>query len=238
MGVLLESRGEPSMAEVEAFRRDGVVALSGVLTPDQVDGLRDAIERVIATAPDDPRRNGFFTRSMLTESVEEIRDLCMRSPAPGILSRLLGEPRIYLYEDTVMVKEPLSPRETPWHQDRPYYPAGIGEVGTIWFALDVVTRESGAVRYVRGSHRTGERYTQPPTFQTVSPDMPDFDAHPERFEIVSFDLEPGDCLVHHGMTVHGAGGNRSATLRRRAVAISYCSAQGDGAYPQVWPNQG
>lgn len=34
-------------------------------------------------------------------------------------------------------------------------------------------------------------------------------------------MEPGDVLVHHSLAVHGAGGNRSQTRRRRAVATRW-----------------
>ena len=49
----------------------------------------------------------------------------------------------------------------------------------------------------------------------------DIDADPECFPIISYDLEPGDCTVHHALTLHSAGGNRSAEVRRRAVSIRY-----------------
>lgn len=226
---------QPTPAQVESFRQDGVVALCGLVGPEVVERLREAVERVIAGAGDDPRRRGFFTRSQLWPEVDKIRDLTHHSPAARTVGTLLGTSRVYLYEDTVMVKEPACDRRTPWHQDKPYYPAGVGEVGTLWLALDTVSADSGAVRYVRGSHRWPQRYTQPATFHESSPDMPDFDG--DGYEVVSFDLQPGDCVVHHGMVIHGAGGNRSATQRRRAVAISYFGPEAlpDPGYPLVWP---
>ncbi len=48
------------------------------------------------------------------------------------------------------------------------------------------------------------------------PEVPDIDAMRGELEFVQFDLEPGDCTLHHGLTVHGSPGNQSASHRRRA----------------------
>ena len=40
--------------------------------------------------------------------------------------------------------------------------------------------------------------------------------------IIGFDVEPGDVVVHHYRTVHGAPANGSATRRRRAISVRYC----------------
>lgn len=58
-----------------------------------------------------------------------------------------------------------------------------------------------------------------------------------QVDIVSFDVEPGDVIIHHVLTVHGAGGNPSERWRR-AVSFRYCGDQvryldRAGAIPQV-----
>ena len=34
--------------------------------------------------------------------------------------------------------------------------------------------------------------------------VPDIDGNRDDYRILSWDLTPGDCLVHHVMTVHGS----------------------------------
>jgi ectoine hydroxylase-related dioxygenase (phytanoyl-CoA dioxygenase family) len=34
-------------------------------------------------------------------------------------------------------------------------------------------------------------------------------------------MEPGDVVVHHPLTVHGASGNRSQSQRRAAISVRY-----------------
>jgi ectoine hydroxylase-related dioxygenase (phytanoyl-CoA dioxygenase family) len=119
------------------------------------------------------------------------------------------------------------------------------------------------MRFVRGSHRFPETYrpnlfvTREPIPGTEGAPVPDVDAG--DYEIVSFDLEPGDITVHHARTLHAAGGNRSADRRRRAISVRYCGDDarihvrpgaprkpeqyelrdgdhlGDPAHPRVWP---
>jgi ectoine hydroxylase-related dioxygenase (phytanoyl-CoA dioxygenase family) len=53
-------------------------------------------------------------------------------------------------------------------------------------------------------------------------DLPDIENNMEKFDIVHFDVEPGDVLVHHYRTIHGTGGNQSRYQVRRAASIRYC----------------
>ena len=48
--------------------------------------------------------------------------------------------------------------------------------------------------------------------------MPDIDARRDEFDLVSFDLEPGDAVAFSFLTVHGAPPNPSPERRRRAFA--------------------
>ena len=46
-------------------------------------------------------------------------------------------------------------------------------------------------------------------------------------------MEPGDCTVHHGLTVHGAPGNASTSRKRRAYVMRWA---GDDATYHPRPN--
>ena len=52
-------------------------------------------------------------------------------------------------------------------------------------------------------------------------DIPDIEADREHYEIISWDLEPGDAYVFHAMTVHGAGVNQLRDRRRRGYTVRY-----------------
>lgn len=42
-----------------------------------------------------------------------------------------------------------------------------------------------------------------------------------QVELLTWDLEPGDCILHQSFAVHGAPGVTSTTLRRRAYATRW-----------------
>jgi ectoine hydroxylase-related dioxygenase (phytanoyl-CoA dioxygenase family) len=49
---------------------------------------------------------------------------------------------------------------------------------------------------------------------------------------ISFDTAPGDIVVHHARTIHGARANASATRRRRAISVRYA---GDDVVYRIKP---
>jgi ectoine hydroxylase-related dioxygenase (phytanoyl-CoA dioxygenase family) len=52
-------------------------------------------------------------------------------------------------------------------------------------------------------------------------DVPDIDAHRDDYDLINWDMEPGDVLIFHPRVVHGSGGNASTTTRRRALATRW-----------------
>lgn len=52
--------------------------------------------------------------------------------------------------------------------------------------------------------------------------VPDIEANPQNYDIISFDVEPGDVIIHHVLTIHGARGNQSTDKMRRAISFRYC----------------
>src|SRR6185295_11958619 len=100
---------------------------------------------------------------------------------------------------------------------------------SIWLALTPVTLESGGVQYIAGSHRWGKFYRavtpdEDPRFtnKALEP-CPDFfdESHRAGKRFLAWDLQPGDVICHHPLTLHGAAGNASATQRRIGISLRY-----------------
>lgn len=220
--------------QIEDFFTDGVVCIRGAFA-DWIGPLRRSVDEIMArpraSARDHAAGRGgkFFHDADLWRDTDAIGELAFRSPAVDIARQLFGASRLQLYGDHLLVKEPGSPTATtPWHQDEPYLRAAGPQLASIWIALDPVTADTGAMRFVPGSHRWGKLF-RPVRFATgegfaadrFDEPVPDIDGEPERYRIVSFDLAPGDCTVHHTRTLHCAGGNRSPDTRRRALVLRY-----------------
>lgn len=220
--------------QIETYQRDGVVCLRGLFDRAWLERLRAAAEACLAAPTDmsaelaasreDPGR--FFHDTFVWRQNTDCRAFLFDSPAADIAAQVMGATRINIVFDQWLIKEPGTPTRTPWHHDLPYWPVDGTQICTLWLALDPVTAESGAVEYVKGSHRWGQRFLPAsfsgnPQYTEPLPPVPDIDAMRERLEIVQFELEPGDCTLHHALLLHGAPGNRRLDRRRRAYVTRW-----------------
>jgi ectoine hydroxylase-related dioxygenase (phytanoyl-CoA dioxygenase family) len=225
-----------STQDVERFREDGAVVLRDVFDDAWLDLLAEAVERDKAEPGPMVRYNTpegadgeFFVDFQLWTRWEGARRFVFESPAAEIMATMLQSRRINFYHDHLLVKEPGTAERTPWHHDQPYYPVDGEQVASIWLPLDPVPEEI-SVQFIAGSHRWG-RWFAPQYFNQGNTALkveesrfeaiPDFDAMSDEHRLLSWELAPGDCIVFHALTVHGAPGNPSSTLRRRAYATRW-----------------
>ncbi len=133
--------------------------------------------------------------------------------APALLDAvesLLG-PDLLLYSAEFFIKGAHTDKIVSWHQDLTYW--GLGETDeevTAWLALSEVSRESGCMRFIPGSHR-----------QPILPHRDTFAANNllsrgqelavdvDEDEAVDVVLRPGQVSLHHGRMFHASGPNRS-----------------------------
>ena len=128
---------------------------------------------------------------------------------------------INFFFDAVFVRSPGTQFETPWHQDEPYWSIEGYDTCTIWMPLVPVKKEN-ALAYVPGSHLSTQVFDQY-NFGDLNPDgktevdqvdfsgiaedtIPDIDADRERYGVVSWDMEPGDCVAFNSRILHGGSG--------------------------------
>lgn len=171
---------------------------------------------------------------------EGLRRHHIDGPLPELVATLTEAPKVNYYSDQLFLKEPGSLIRTPFHQDQPYFLVQ-GQVAVCWVPVDVVTLDNGPMGYIRGSHRWG-RLFKPSDFVTDTGTFPERDGidHSDletmppitaaEHDLVYFEAEPGDVIVHHWATVHGSAGNASTSSQRRAASVRY--AVGDSTYLQ------
>lgn len=217
--------------EIEAYRTEGAVCLRGVFDREWLELLAAGVERNLKEPGPYARfytpqgaPGLFFGDYCNWTRIPEYARFLRDSPAAGIAGRLMGASKVNLFHEHVLVKEPGTLERTPWHHDQPYWTVDGWQVCSLWMCLDPVPNDT-CPEFVAGSHRWGEWYTprrfvdsanhpaEDPSFRPV----PDVEGNRERYSLLSWDLEPGDCIVFHGLTLHGAPGNPLPT-RRRAIA--------------------
>src|SRR3954466_9654639 len=230
----------PDLAE--AFRRDGAVCVRRAFAPELVEAVAAGIDADLATPS--PRakiasRDGdgrFFEDFCTWQHIPQFERFIRESPAPAIAGELMGSPRVRLFHDHVLAKQRGPGQPPPWHQDQPYYNVDGTMTCSMWMPVDPMSRDS-SLEFVAGSHLGPS--LMPRTFMDNEgrgfpegslADLPDVDSHRGDHTILGWELEPGDAVFFHMLTLHAAGG--SAT-RRRAFSVRFLGDDVTHA-PRAW----
>lgn len=202
---------------IDRFQMDGVVYLRQVFDSSWIDLTRRGIERNLRNpspffrdhTPDgSPGRYVFDFWSW--SHIPEFKELAFNSPAGAIAGQLLRAERAVLLMDNWFMREKGATNGAPWHHDEPYFDFE-GRMCILWMPMETVSREDG-LTFVKGSHRWGKlfmasQFSENVPFTCAGGDyqpVPDIDSAPTDYEFLSWDMEPGDCLVFDFRTLHAA----------------------------------
>ncbi|MEK7425923.1 MAG: phytanoyl-CoA dioxygenase family protein [Actinomycetota bacterium] len=219
------------------FWRDGAVCVRGAFSSDEIALAERAIEANLASLSPLAKRassddDGAFVEDFCNwRRINELEAFIRTSAAAAIAGELLGCESVRLYHDHVLVKEPGTRQRTPWHQDLPYYNVDGRQNISMWFPVDPVPRPS-TLEFVAGSHRDGDGqgpWYMPRTFLDGQAkwfpagslaELPDIDGGHEQFRLIGWQLEPGDAVFFHMLTLHAAAGV-DGTRRRRVLSVRF-----------------
>jgi len=179
-------------------------------------------------------RPGQFRSTVGSWIVNDALRRLVFDPRLGYLAaRLTGSRFMSFYENLTFMKGPGTREYTAFHTDEPYFHLRGDQVVSLWISPDPVSEDSGAMRYVRGSHRWPARY-KPNAFvsrtaidqlgigesEPDQQDLPDIEGNLDDYDVVTYTSEPGDVIVHHLNLVHGSGPNYTRDRMRRAVSVT------------------
>lgn len=202
----------------ERYTRDGYVFPVRVMSQDDAAACRADLEKAEAMVAGQPEGGSLFREysNIALGFVDRItRDPAVTEP----VSELLGEDLLVM-ACSFFIKEPMSTSYVSWHQDLHYWGLDGDDEVTAWVALSDVTRASGAMRFVPGSHR--EIVAHQDTFhednlltrgQEIAVEVDEDDA-------IAVELRPGEMSLHHGRLFHASDPNRTQD-RRIGLAIRY-----------------
>ena len=238
--------------DIRTFEEQGAVCLRQVFDSDWVERMREAADVVLA----DPGPTGielnppgtegrFFNENHIWTYNDDFRALLFESPMPYVAQHMLRSKAVNIVYDFLLVKEPHTPYPTDWHQDESANPMDGPKIGGTWLPLDYVDLESGAIEFVKGSHRWGKVfrnvYDSGEGFfngfkdepvdadrpEDVFVEFPDIAEHREKYEkdIMHYETEPGDVVFTSSRVLHWSPGNFT-DRRRRALGYRWA---GDGS---------
>jgi hypothetical protein len=240
--VSTKTKSEPrtsalSADEIVEYSERGVLRPGRVLTSDQLDRLREALDRARSrqeeydlldpelwpTKTKDTREPGKSVGLLfnLWLQDQDFREVAFLPQLALWSSQLIGSRQVRLLEDGVIFKDPGTGGALHWHQDYPYWPLATAAATTAWIALDDVTIENGGMRVAVGSHLLGERL--PASFGSGAPYgedkrspliKPIEDPEAVGFEVEPVEIQAGELSFHTPLTWHASGPNTTDGPRR------------------------
>jgi ectoine hydroxylase-related dioxygenase (phytanoyl-CoA dioxygenase family) len=204
---------------VAAFAQQGYVVVAGLLSDDELDHYGALVTEAVRyrtsgdTVPLEEKsryQQSFIQCMNLWEDFPEIRKLTFHQTLGRAAAELLGVDSVRLWHDQALYKQ-AGGRGTDPHQDHPYWPIKETASVTAWIPFAGSTLASGAMAYLPGSHAIGLR-----KFVNIFFGEPHdllADAELADLEPVYVEVPKGSVAFHHGLTVHLAGPNTTATDR-------------------------
>jgi ectoine hydroxylase-related dioxygenase (phytanoyl-CoA dioxygenase family) len=230
--------------DIERYRRDGFLVIEEFIDGNQVELLRDGLERVLngrfdrVCEPDDlhwkkGRDPEDVTRSMgpVWRCDSGLGRFTFSSDHARLAAALEGMSSIRLYNDYVWYK-PEGGKPIGMHQDAAYNTwVQPTQLAACWIALDDTFADAGTLFYVRGSHRWGAHPPEsvlPAPSGPVDPDDESWTSYlrsvaPDGIEIelVPLEVRAGTAAFHSGWTWHGSGPNTRAGKVRRSYTAHF-----------------
>ena len=216
--------------QIDDFQRDGAVVVRGVFA-DWIDRMAEGVAENMEApgeyaSENDVSEGRFFDDYCNWTRIAAFEDVARNSPAAELAARAMRSQTAQFFHDHVLVKEPGTPKPTPWHQDAPYYFVEGAQTVSIWIPLDPV--RDASLRFIAGSHKW-DKLVRPVSWSDDSDfydgdqdwtPVPDPDASPEDTTILEWAMEPGDAVLFDYKTAHGARGNATQN-RRRALSLRW-----------------
>lgn len=238
--------------DIDVFNRDGVVHLKQKFSRRWLDVLDDAInESFDLPSPTlhnhslDPSKPAYYEDFWSWNRFRGFQDFIFHSPAAPLAAELMAAERINLVMDNWFLREAGSTSMAPFHHDISYFDF-TGTMCVLWLPLEPVKKEN-SLCWVRGSHLwdklfmrvffndghalgagpcvvNGEQYEPPP----------DINGNPDRYDLLRFDFEPGDCAFFDMRTLHGSLKSVTTTASSRRYTLRMSAQDGAIRYRGDW----
>jgi len=224
--------------QISNFERDGIVKLPAFIDQDMLGKLNLAFDWSVANpgpfvVGKSKGENVHFVDNGNPDAYRMYSELVLEIGLGHVAAELWNSDYVGFFAEEIYLKKGRS-MPSYWHQDTVYSPWGGEHWANFWIPLVSMTADQ-AIRVVRGSHN-GIMYDGI-TFNPAAPTEPlwgeagnfprlpditaEFEADPTSWDIVGFDVSPGDLVILHPHAIH-AGGKSDAELKvRRNLVLRF-----------------
>ena len=210
--------------QIKDYKNLGVIIIKDVFK-DWIEPLRSGFQKVLANPSKHGRENvtdnngRFFEDYCNWQRISEFKDCIFYSKAAQIVAEATSSKSSQIFHDHIFIKEPGTIKETPWHQDMPYYCVDGNDTGSFWIPLDEVNQKNN-LQLIIGSHKW-RRLVRPTKWSTnqswykddtLFMDLPSSEEFEKNILIPEVSL--GDAVLFNFKTLHGSTGNNTLKSRR------------------------
>ncbi len=210
--------------QIKDYENLGVIIVKNIFK-DWIEPLRIGFQKVL----DNPSKHGrenvnknqgrFFEDYCNWERIKEFKDCIYNSPAAQITAEATSSKSSQIFHEHIFIKDAGTHKETPWHQDMPYYCVSGNNTGSFWIPLDNVDKENN-LQLILGSHKW-PRLVRPTKWSNDQSwyrndssfmDLPNINDIKDNILIPKLNL--GDAVLFNFKIVHGSSGNKTLKPRR------------------------
>ncbi len=233
-----------TQAQIDEYRARGFLAVDDVLTPTEVQELKDVTDEFIDKSraftehtdvfdlePDHTADAPKLRRLVNPASNHEAYDRTLRHDRIlDMVSQLVGTASVRTNGDKLNMKASEAGSPVEWHQDWAFYPHTNDDLLAVGVAIDDMTQQNGCLLVIPGSHK-GKVYDHHQDGRFVGAvTEPNFDDSSAE----AIEVRAGGISIHHVRTLHGSMPNTSSNPRRLFL-LMYCS--GDSFSLTATPGQ-
>ena len=197
---------------IDVFERDGAAKVPGLLSDEWIESLRDAMPSILERTYDPTERmtgegtGRVRSRDGIWRDCEAFARFLFHSPVGDLASTVMRSGTARVYEDLLLYKEAGAGGQSGWHRDAPHWPLTGHQMASIWFSLESVGSDTGAMRFVLGSHLDDD--------VVVAKSITAGDAELGSRPVITLEADPGDVVVFHPRALHTAYGSAPDRPRR------------------------
>lgn len=202
--------------QILAYHRDGCVFPVPLLTPREAASIRRKFEALEAAIGGEAQER-FKIKAHLP--FPWLHDLIRNPRLLDAIEDIIG-PNILCWGSSFFTKNAHDPRFVSWHQDSTYYGLKPQETLTAWVAFSDSKIESGCMRFIPGTHKSGqlrhEETYEKNNLLSRGQTIGDVDEAAAADVI----LNAGEFSLHSEFVIHGSNCNNSDD-RRIGFSIHY-----------------
>ncbi len=221
-----------SKEQIQFYRENGYLQIHNLISPEEAEQIKQTMLKAIQKYDEIKARQGEnfkFAKTLygkvldqrvnLWQADPEIKKVSLNNYFGEIARQLVGTSKIHLFHDQALLKPSGDMNETPWHQDRPYWPMNGEGALSIWIALDDVDENNGCMCFIPRSRNFGavaEIDLEKPQdiFKALK-------AGQQVDAVKVMKMKKGSATFHDGLTFHYAFANKTSLPRHAMVMIYF-----------------